>query len=734
MFGVAHAPWCVAHLAHGHMETTLVQSAGAAAPTLPASTMVAGTPTGDDSFALTLGRALENMPNPAQDGASITPKASPASPRGKGAASDSSDSSSMAGIFLTCFVTNLTQSASTVALSTEAGKSTASLQSPAAESTSNSPPNFASSLGASAGETSASTGTPSIPAAVGGVAATATLSAWAGKGVGPAGTAKPEASKSAARASGQVSIQSSGLVSKTGQNQSDDTAASPPVSTPAWFPGLQENSLLSQSAEQQLGGALSESKRVQASNGGSAQESGSRQQSQTSPNFTDSWPQLEQLDTTQMQTTPQSSSSQDLQAATGPTLAAGQTQQTASASNPEAGDSSTPVSALDHPELAEFSSLLGKFAGADADVKVTGTDSRPAGVTGNPATAGQASTEPPSALAGSPQNEFSPKSGNPVASPAKGTSHPAQGSSVSTLAGASPKVAEFVVANLRGPLPVAASITPTQHPDTTSPLTTPETSPRQEATAEATLPQPYGASPISVAAGATQANLSDQAANDERKFGQKGGTSTADNPSDPKPLVPGLANSTAFNSGTNLLSPHAPESPVSHANTSTAPPPPPASQPPATLAAWQNYESSTGKIVTSARLNESLNGAEMHVALRSASLGPVDVRAVVHEGSVGAEIRVEGREAHSLLAASLPALERALGERDLRVGNLTVYQDHVGGGMNGGEEHNPHSGSSPSPQRQVLPWETSSQRGNLVGSTVEMDEVLNPVVGLSVRA
>jgi hypothetical protein len=54
--------------------------------------------------------------------------------------------------------------------------------------------------------------------------------------------------------------------------------------------------------------------------------------------------------------------------------------------------------------------------------------------------------------------------------------------------------------------------------------------------------------------------------------------------------------------------------------------------------------------------------------------------------------------------------------------------------MNGGEEHNPHSGSSPSPQRQVLPWETSSQRGNLVGSTVEMDEVLNPVVGLSVRA
>jgi flagellar hook-length control protein FliK len=171
---------------------------------------------------------------------------------------------------------------------------------------------------------------------------------------------------------------------------------------------------------------------------------------------------------------------------------------------------------------------------------------------------------------------------------------------------------------------------------------------------------------------------------------------------------------------------------VSHANTPTALPP--ASQPPATLAAWQNYEGSAGKIVTSARLNDSLNGAEMHVALRSASLGPMEIRAVVHEGSVGAEIHVEGREAHSLLAASLPSLERALGERDLRVGNLAVYQDHVGGGMSGGGEQNPHSGSSPSPQRQVLPWDTLSQPGNQAGGTDEILEVVNPAAGLSVRA
>lgn len=369
---------------------------------------------------------------------------------------------------------------------------------------------------------------------------------------------------------------------------------------------------------------------------------------------------------------------------------------------------------------------------AEANLQVTGTDAKVAGKTENAATAGQASTEPPSALAGSPQNEFPPA--NPVASPAKETSHPAPVFSGSTLEGASPKVAEPVVANLRGPLPVAAGLTPTQHPNTTSSLTTPETGPRKEAAAEAIPSQPQGASLFSFAAGTLQAELSDQAASDEGNSGQNGGPSTAGNSQNTKPHAPGLADSTTPNSDTNLLSPQAPESSVSHASTSTVPPPPPASQPSAILAAWQNYEGSAGKIVTSARLNDFVNGAEMHVALRSSSLGPLEVRAIVHEGSVGAEIHVENREAHSLLAASLPSLERALGERDLRVGSLAVYQDHVGGGMSGGEGQNPHSGSSPSPQRQKLPWDTLSQSGSLANGTLEIEEFVNPAGGLSIRA
>ena len=385
-FGVAHAPWSAAN---DFMETVQVQPAGAVAPTLPASTVLSATPTGDDSFALTLGRALENMPNSVQDGSSIAPQASP---REKRAAGNSFDSSSMAGIFLNCFVTNLIQPALTVALSTKAAESTVSLQSPAAETTADSLPNLDSGLNTSAGETSANTGTLSIAAAKGGVAVPGELSAWAGRGVGTTGTAKAEASKSTARARGQVANQFSGPVATTGQKQSEDTSAPQPVSVPAWVPGLHGTSPLSHPVEQQIGRAQSESNQVQSSSPRSAQESGPRQESQASPSFAYSWPQLEQVDHAQMQAAPASGSEAsdsstlfsatdhpalaesssllgtfagaDVQAASNPMVSLGQTDQFTPASGPEARDSSTPISATDHPALAEFFEPAGNVCGS----------------------------------------------------------------------------------------------------------------------------------------------------------------------------------------------------------------------------------------------------------------------------------------------------------------------------------------------------------------------------------
>ena len=124
----------------------------------------------------------------------------------------------------------------------------------------------------------------------------------------------------------------------------------------------------------------------------------------------------------------------------------------------------------------------------------------------------------------------------------------------------------------------------------------------------------------------------------------------------------------------------------------------------------------------------------MHVELRSSSLGPLEVHTLVNGGVVGAEIHVQGPEAHTLLAAGLPSLEHALGERNLRVENLAVYQDQVGGGMSGGAKQNPHSGSSPSSERQGFTWDSPAPAKRAASSSREDEDLANPASGLSVRA
>src|SRR5271157_31416 len=237
------------------METLQVQSAGAATPSLPASTVVGSSPSGVGSFALTLGCALAGMPDSVQEGSPISPKASPSE---KGTAGGSSDSGSMAGVLLNCFVASIPQSASTAALRTEPGAPTVSLQNSVADSPSGSAPSFDSSLNTAASETTPNAETLSSPVVMVGVATPATPSAGAGHGVGPMGTAwrgkgaglpepaKAEASAPTARARGQVTDQFSGLVETTGQKQLVNTPTPHPVSAPAWVPGLQKTSPPSQ--------------------------------------------------------------------------------------------------------------------------------------------------------------------------------------------------------------------------------------------------------------------------------------------------------------------------------------------------------------------------------------------------------------------------------------------------------------------------------------------------------
>ena len=964
------------------METLQVQPAGAVAPTLPASTDMSCMPKGGESFALTLGRALEKMPSSVPNGSSIAPKASPGSPRGKGNLGSSVDSSSTVGVLLTCFVADILKPAPPVALSTEGAQSADNLPSP--ESTFGPPRNFASSLNTAVGETSANTGTFSIPAPMAGVAAPPAFSAWAGKGLGTTAPRKSEAPKSTPRERGHATIQSSVLVSTTGRNQSEDRATVHPVSAPAWLPGHQDTSSLNQPVAPQSGGALPESKQAETSNLGLAQKSGPSQDLLTTPRSTDSWPLSKQLDLAPRQGTPVptpqatgpstpfsasdhpklaetssllgKSNGAEVQTASNPTLFAGQTGRTAAASAPEAGNSPTPIYVTDHSAQAKFSSLPGKFKGTELQTasnptlsgdhtgqtaltsgqevgdsstrfsapdplevpessilpgKFAGADlpadsnstpstgqvgqdavalglerrssstvvsttnrsklaespsaqgkvasaevqaasipapsggkteqSAPASTGGasdcsvplsandppalakfssllgksagsnfqvvgdpKPSTgeAGQASpaldpegrvssapvsaADPPELadfstlvgrLAGGQidvksfgnavqpaptQDDFATKSTPGVAStpvgnlritavhsvqvppapsseslvniPAKVTLHSAQvPSSVATEVARQPgSMSE--AASAPSPLTSSASPVPSPPVEANSQPAAPATTTQKDAPPEANSVRP--SSPIFADAGgsAPHANLPNASTSGQGKSGQQSGSAVGDNQADIRTFAPSPANNPAPDPTGNLLTAHAPSVPASHASASAPQTAPSPSQPTTTLSAWQNYDGGAGKIVRSASLSDSATGVEMHVELRTGALGPLDVHAVVHEGAVGAEIHVQGQEAHTLLAAGLPSLERALGERNLRVDSINVYHDHVGGGMSGGEKQDSQSGSSPSPQRQVSPWDNPPQARNTASGSAEDEELINPAPGLSVQA
>ena len=237
---------------------------------------------------------------------------------------------------------------------------------------------------------------------------------------------------------------------------------------------------------------------------------------------------------------------------------------------------------------------------------------------------------------------------------------------------------------------------------------------------------------------ATNASLGESGAyngGSSSKFGSPGKSALQDGISSPDrpatPSVPRSDGNGAANSPVTLVAAHVPPA----ATPNLAAPPAAASSPraPATLAAWQNYDGGAGSIVRSARLSDSSGTAEMRVELRSGVLGPLEVHAVLNAGSVGAEIHVRGQEAHTLLAAGLPSLERAMGERNLRVENLAVYQDQLGTGTSGEERHNPHSGSYPS-HPQALANDTLRPSASAGTVSAEDEELSNTATGLSVRA
>jgi flagellar hook-length control protein FliK len=382
-------------------------------------------------------------------------------------------------------------------------------------------------------------------------------------------------------------------------------------------------------------------------------------------------------------------------------------------------DAATPASATDHADMTEFSSVLGNFAGAQIGAKVSGNGSQSA--------PGQDEFTTMTAPAAAPKAE------NPVTVPVKTPLHSAQfsGSVANQVAGQQVTDPGFASAQV-SPLSSSASSVASSHLDANPQSANPATLLGKDAAPEESVIQPSGVTYANSSDRGTHTGLADSSASGQGKPGQQNGQMSGDSPASVIPIAPNIPNNPAPDPAANLLTVHAPVATVSHANTSTPQASPAPSQPATTLSAWQNYDGGAGSLVRSASLNGSGNGAEMHVEFRSGALGPLEVHTVMRDGSVGAEIHVQGQEAHTLLAAGLPSLERALGERNVRVENLAVYQDQAGGGMSGGGKQD--SDSSPPPPHQTLPWDNSTQANNAASGSAEDEESANPAAGLSVRA
>ncbi len=281
------------------------------APTLSASTAGSDAPTGEESFALTLGRALQSLPNGGQDGTAIAPPPSPASPRAKGADDANSGSSSVAGMLLNCLVTNVPQPAPCLDQNVNVAGPVVSVSSP--QSTAGPMPNFASSLNLPAGEMPTKTGTISIPGALGGFPLPSTFTG-AGKGAWGTGIATVETSKSASAEKDHGATHSGKLVAATGQDRLEDSGIPQPASPPSTIHGLPVTSLPGLPVKASTGVAQSEWSPAPISNSASTPASASRQGSQASPGFTDSWPSPIQFNPAQISAAPPTPMSQGLRA------------------------------------------------------------------------------------------------------------------------------------------------------------------------------------------------------------------------------------------------------------------------------------------------------------------------------------------------------------------------------------------------------------------------------------
>ncbi len=85
--------------------------------------------------------------------------------------------------------------------------------------------------------------------------------------------------------------------------------------------------------------------------------------------------------------------------------------------------------------------------------------------------------------------------------------------------------------------------------------------------------------------------------------------------------------------------------------------------------------------------------SEMRVAMQTDLLGAIDLRAAMHQSTLTATIGVQRADVQTLLANELPALQHALAEKNLQVGQISVLNNHTGGALDSRSSgHDPRHG------------------------------------------
>jgi hypothetical protein len=94
--------------------------------------------------------------------------------------------------------------------------------------------------------------------------------------------------------------------------------------------------------------------------------------------------------------------------------------------------------------------------------------------------------------------------------------------------------------------------------------------------------------------------------------------------------------------------------------------------------------------VAAVRMVQGVTGEEMHLGLRSAAFGRIEVHTVVHDAQVGVQVGSERGDLGRWLAPEIPALGASLKEHDLRLDQIRVLDTPAGAG---GGFNAPHGGA-----------------------------------------